>query len=792
MFNNYFKTAWRNLLHNKAYSLLNIFGLATGMAVALLIGLWAYYQYSFDRFLPGYQQLYQIRYRTHVNGVTGQTMATALPLGEVMKKNMPGIEYAVTTDWTAVHSLATGEKKLSLAGTMVGEDFLKMFGYTLIKGNAGSVLQDPYSIVLTASTAKALFGSADPINKIVKLDNQNDLKVTGILEDLPGNSTFQFNYLVPFSYYIAIQPWVKQATTNWENAFLTYIKLQPHVSYAQVEPALKGFLKKYHNNNETSELFMQPAKDWHLYSMFKNGVASGGLIDYVNMFCTIGLLVLIIACINFMNLSTARSEKRAKEVGIRKAVGSLRSSLIFQFLMEAILIAFAAGVLSILLVQFVLPSFNTLTQTNITIPYSNIFFWLMMIGYVLFTGLLAGSRPAFYLSSFDPVRVLKGAMKGVKQASLSRKVLVTLQFSCSIALIIGTIIIYQQIQYAKNRPIGLDINRLLITTGSADLDRNYPALKNELLQTGVVSSITKASAPVTELNAAVGIDDWQGKMPDETLVMNVVVVNDVEYFNTLGMQFSAGHNFSVNDSANMSSVILNEAAAKRLRLANPENQMISFWNGQQRVIGVVKDALMTSPFADASPTLFAFYPEFSRTASYFIYRISPSLNVHDAIAKLTPIFNKYNPSHPYQYQFADDNYAAKFNMELLIGKLAGLFAALAIFISCLGLFGLAAYMAEQRTKEIGIRKILGASVQQMWMLLSKEFVVLVMYSTLIASPVAYYYVRNWLQQYDYRINISPLVFVMAGAAAIVITIVTISFQAIKAATANPVKSLRTE
>jgi ABC-type antimicrobial peptide transport system permease subunit len=414
-----------------------------------------------------------------------------------------------------------------------------------------------------------------------------------------------------------------------------------------------------------------------------------------------------------------------------------------------------------------------------------------MIGYVLITGLLAGSRPAFYLSSFNAVKVLKGTMKTSGKASWPRKILVTLQFSCSVALIISTIIVYQQIQYAKNRPVGYNADRLLMTDVSPDLQKNYEALKNEMLQSGMVSSVTKASCPVTELWSWNIINDWQGKKPDEQMVAGTIAVSDVDYFKTLSMQITEGRNFTGSIGADSLSMIINEAAAKRMRLKEPLNQRIDWGLTAQRatVIGVVKDALMTSPFSNDAPTYFMFKPEYS---SSVMYRLSPTVNTHAAITKLTAIFNKYNPAYPYLYNFVDESYATKFQMETLIGKLAGLFAGLAIFISCLGLFGLAAYMAEQRTKEIGIRKVLGASVSQVWLLLSKEFIALVLISCVIASPVAFYFLQHWLQQYDYRITIAPFVFVTAGIAALIITIITISFQAIKAGLANPVESLRTE
>jgi ABC-type antimicrobial peptide transport system permease subunit len=791
MFKNYFKTAWRNLVKNKVYSALNILGLATGMAVALIIGLWVYYQYSYDRFLPGYENVYQVYYRTTGNDSIYTQNSVAYPLADVLKKDIPGIKYVAQTDWISSHGLVAGEKKLYENGAMAGSDFLKIFQYDLIKGSAENVLKDPYSIVLTESIAKALFGNEDPINKVVRIDNTNNLKVSGILKDIPKNSTFQFKYLVPFDYFMSNGGYGKQ----WgNNSYQTFVALQPNVSYAEIDPKIKYLLKKYDAADyavSKGEVFMYPLASKHLYSDFKNGIPAGGLIDYVKMFSIIGLLVLLIACINFMNLSTARSEKRAREVGVRKAVGSQRANLIFQFLIESLVITFAAFILSLLLLQLMLPAFNSLTQANISIPYNNIFFWCLMTGYVLITGLLAGCRPAFYLSSFNAVKVLKGAIITGGKASWPRKILVTLQFTSSVALIISTIVIYQQIQYARNRPVGYDANRLMMTDVSPDLQKNYEVLKNDMLQSGLVTGVTKASCPVTELWSWNDINNWPGKRADEQLFAGTVALSDADYFKTLGMRIIEGRNFIGDVGADSLNMIINEAAAKRMRLNDPVGQKIDWGQTAQpaTIIGVVDDALMSSPFSDHAPTYFMYHPAYG---SSIMYRLSPSVNTREAVAKLTTIFNKYNPAYPYLYKFVDESYAAKFQLETLIGKLAALFATLAIFISCLGLFGLAAYMAEQRFKEIGIRKVLGASAPQVWLLLSKEFIVLVLISCIVASPVAYYYLSNWLVQYSYRISIQPFVFVISGFTAMILTAITISFQAIRAAVSNPVKSLRTE
>jgi ABC-type antimicrobial peptide transport system permease subunit len=535
-----------------------------------------------------------------------------------------------------------------------------------------------------------------------------------------------------------------------------------------------------------SYVTLQPMQRWHLYSNYVNGQDKAGFLEYVKMFSIIGTLVLLIACINFINLTTARSEKRAREVGVRKAIGSQRKDLIIQFLSESFLLTFIAFLFSLLLVGLALPPFNALIQSNISIPLSNARFWLLMMGCVLTTSLIAGSRPAFYLSSFNPVKVLKGIRQTGRSASLSRKMLVVVQFSCSVALIISTLIIYRQIQYTKDRPTGYNINRLMRTYMNNDLTKNYTALKNELIRKGIAASVTTATSPATDIWWHTDIDHWPGKHAGETVEMGNIFTS-ADYFKTVGMQMKEGLDFT--SEYDSTSVIFNEAAIKRLRLKNPVGQKIIYGGKPYTIAGVVQDALMLSPFGTADPTMFHRFPDPQRI---LLYKLSPNIKTADALTQLTAIFNKYNPSYPFVYSFEDQNYAAKFSLESLIGRLSALFAVLAIFISCLGLFGLAAYVAEQRTKEIGIRKVLGASVQQVWLLLSRDFVVLVLISCLIATPVSFYFLQRWLMNYNYRIHIGAGVFVLSGLMALLITLATISFQSVKAAAAKPVNSLRAE
>ncbi|HEY4291304.1 MAG TPA: ABC transporter permease [Puia sp.] len=786
----YFKTAWRNILRNKVYSILNIAGLAAGMAVALLIGLWVCDQSSFDKFLPGYQQAYQVRFRYSDNGVIRTQPMMCIPLATALKTDIPEIAHTTMSFGWGDNDFTVGTRHVTINNMIAGEEFLEIFQFPIVKGNAKDALKDVYSIVLTESAAKALFGTSDVLNRQVRGPNGDNLRVTAVIKDLPKNSTMQFKSITSFSAF-ASGGWVKAAVNNWNHCFFTmYASLKPGVTYAQVEPKVRMLMQKYAPaayKTFQQQVVMQPMADWHLYTEFKNGYPSGGLIDYIRLFSIIGVLVLLIACINFMNLSTARSEKRAREVGVRKVMGSGRGGLIMQFLIESVTITFLSFGLSLLLVQLVLPSFNALVKTQIAIPYSSLVFWVLMISYVLVTGLLAGSRPAFYLSSFQPVKVLRGAMRVGRSATLPRKILVVLQFTCSIGLIISTVIIYQQIEYARNRPTGYDPNRLLTTYRWS----HYPALKQEALASGWISGMTRSLSQATEVDSHNVIDDWPGREPNEALNLAMNALADSDYFKTMGTPLVAGRNFTGNAAVDSTDVIVNESAVRRMRLKQPLNQIIT-WHlsnapNRLRIIGVAKDALTSNPFGEAEPTIFVFQPDWAYSLTF---RLAPTVNTRAALAGLQPIFQKYSPGYSFDYNFVDETYATKFTLELLIGKLAAIFAILAIFISCLGLFGLSAYMAEQRGREIGIRKVLGATVSQVLVLLSGDFILLVGLSCIIASPLAWYFSHRWLQGYYYRISIGPGVFVFSALVAMVITTGTIAFQAVRAAMMNPVHSLR--
>ncbi|NML21257.1 FtsX-like permease family protein [Pseudoflavitalea sp. G-6-1-2] len=789
MFRNFLKTAWRNIIRNKAYSTINVMGLAAGMAVALLIGLWVYEQYSYDKFFKDNDRIYRIQRNFYANGDTLTFKTVSLKLTDVLKAEIPEIEYIAESDWMGSHGLMVGDKKLYKRGGHTGSDFLKIFSYPLLQGNANSVLNDPFSIVLTESLAKALFGNEDPINKVVRFDNQNDLKVTGILKDLPANSTLQFSYLVPYDYINRTVPNAAERRQSFgNNNSQAFVKLKPGVTLEQVAGKIRNIEHTQTNNTNAmnSYVLFQPISRWHLYSNYVNGKDTAGFLTYVQIMSLIGVLILLIACINFVNLTTARSEKRAREVGVRKAIGSERKQLIIQFMAESLVLTIIGFAFAFVIVQMSLPAFNTMIEGKLSLPLSNPIFWLIMAGLIIFTTLIAGSRPAFYLSSFQPVKVLKGSISTGKRHSIFRRAMVVTQFSCSIALIIATIVIYRQIQHAKDRPSGYETSRLVEADKNDDLVKNYVAMRDELLQKRIVSDITTASSPATNLWWHSDVDQWPGKRAGETIEMGTVLVN-AGYFKTMGMRIVDGRNFT--GDYDTTSVVFNQTAIAQMRLKDPIGQMIEWQENKLHIAGVVNDALMISPFAAPEPMMFICVPEMHDNV---ICRIAPEKNMQEAIEQLGAVFNKYSPAYPFDYTFADANYADKFNLELLIGKLSALFAGLAIFISCLGLFGLAAYIAEQRTKEIGIRKVLGASVAQLWLLLCKDFIMLVMISCVIASPIALYFLQNWLDKYTYRVNIGYGVFFLAAGLALAIAVIVISFQAVKAALLNPVKSLKSE
>jgi len=781
------------LLKGKAYSAINILGLSIGMAVALLIALWIWDELTFDQYHKNHKQLAQVMTTQTFNGEMGTHQSIAMPLGnELRAKFGANFKHVSMASSNFGHVLAVGNKKISQQGMWVESKFPVMFSLNMLSGKL-SALDDPSSIMLSESVAKALFGKENPINKLVKLDNKESVKVSGVYEDLPNNTTLNdVKLLLAWDKYITTEPWLKNAMTQWGNhSFQTFVQLNDQVNFDKTSSKIKNasmiHLKEAVDGKE--ELVLQPMDNWRLYNDFKNGKPQGGRIQFVWLFSIIGFFVLLLACINFMNLSTARSEKRAKEVGIRKTVGSLRRQLIGQFLSESVLVALIAILFSIGIVQLLLPFFNGMADKNTSIPWSNLLFWVIIIGVTIFTGLISGSYPAFYLSSFEPIKVLKGTYRVGRFASLPRKVLVVLQFTVSITLIIGTIIVFQQIQFAKNRPVGYNRSGLItVDMTTPDLFGHYDAMRGDLLATGVVENMAESSSQSTEVNSNNTGFSWEGKDPNTLPLFGTIGVTH-EYGKTIGWTIKEGRDFSKTFATDSSALILNEAAVKLIGLKTVIGKNIKWNDKEYTVVGILHNMVMESPFSKAVPTIFLMSPEW---ASVITVRIKANSSIPDALPKIAKVFAKYNPGAPFDYQFTDEEYAKKFSDEERIGNLSMFFSILAIFISCLGLFGLASFVAEQRTKEIGVRKVLGATILNIWQMLSKDFALLVVISFLIAVPIAWFYLHEWLQRYEYKTDISIWVFVISGICAMVITMLTISFQAIKAALANPVKSLRTE
>lgn len=790
MFTNHLKVAWRLLLRNKGLSFINIFGLATGITFAILIGMWIHYEASYDKFHVNGDRIAMIWKHTYFNQQKGTQTATPLPLYDEMKTAYPEVKRATRLSWNNTFSVSVEDKKFKKDGQYVDPDFFEMFSFPIVKGDKKTALTDPYSVVISESLANALFGKSDPLGKTIRLNNDVDVKVSAVMQDIPSNSTLKADFFGPFEYLVNTNKFFQDNKSNWGNNFLmNAIELNEGVS-------MKAFSRKIENLNvekdrslKDMKLLLHPLFDLHLRNEYKDWQNTGGKYAYIKLFGLVGMFVLLIACINFMNLATARSEKRAREVGVRKAVGSTRSQLIYQFMCETMVTATIAFLLALLMVPLLLPLLKDLGFEHVRFDMNNGWLLLSVLGVALLTGIISGSYPALYLSSFAPVRVLKGLFKQGQGAVIFRKVLVVSQFAISVGLIISTVIVFQQINFARARSLGYDTNNLINIEMSKDLSKNFVPLKNELLQSGLIESVAKVSSPLTSIYNSWSDFSWTGKDPNEQQVLDVIMA-EWDFDKTVGLEFVMGRPFSKAYKTDSNAVILNEAALQMIGYKDPIGKTMKLGDDNITIVGIVKDMLIQSPFKPVNPTIILFNGQSAENNIYI--RLKENADVQKTVSFLQPLFEKYNPSFPFEYHFSDEQFDEKFRLEKQVGKLSAIFAGLAIFISCLGLFGLAAFMAERRTKEIGIRKVLGASLVQLWALLSKEFVWLVLGGCIIASPIAFWLMNDWLQGYDYRINISWTIFMVAALIAVAIALLTVSSQAIKASVASPVKSLRSE
>ena len=789
MLRNFFKIAFRNLLRNKGFSVINIAGLAIGMASAILILLWIQNELSYDRFHEKGDRIFTANNRDKFNGEVWAWNTTPKILGPTMKLEYPADVEDIARANSTTFLLSIGDKHLNSEGIFTDSGFLTMFSLPLLQGNASKALNEISDIVITQKLAQKLFGTDNALGKIIKIDSSDNFTVTGVLKDLPNNTAFDFEYLLPWSYMKKIN----QDDEYWgNNSIKTYILLKPGVSQTAFDAKIKNITINHTKNGDKSgtQVFTQRFGDRWLYNKSENGKYISGRLEMVKLFAVIAAFILLIACINFMNLSTARSEKRAKEVGIRKVVGAQKSGLVAQFIGESILLASFAGILAIIIVQLCLSPFNQLVGKELFIGYGNPLFWLFFLGFIFFTGFIAGSYPAFYLSSYQPVKVLKGTFKASHALVTPRKALVVLQFTFAIALIICTIIVEHQIQYAQARDLGYKKDQLVYTYMQGDVEKHYAAIKDELLSSGAAIAVTKSMSPITQRYSDGWGFSWADMKPGDEKTDFVRMASDADFVKTMGVTLLQGRDIDIkNYPGDSTAMLLNETAVKMMRFKNPIGQVVKTDGRDWRIVGVLKDFIYESPY-DKVQQLVVMGPASWFSTIHFKLNLARSTAASLKLAE--HVFKKYNPSYPFDYKFADESYALKFQDEQRIGTLAALFAGLTIFISCLGLFGLATYMAENRIKEIGVRKVLGASVASITTLLSKDFLALVIISFVIATPIAWWAMNRWLSIYTYRINIEWWVFAGAGLLSVLITLITVSYQSIKAAIANPVKSLRTE
>ncbi len=786
MFKNYLKIAWRNLLRNKSFSVLNIVGLSIGLTVTALIIMWINFDVGIDQFHDKKDRIYEVYNQYPVDGEIWTWNSTPKIMAPTIKKDYPEVESVSRFNYDDTFLFSVEDKRMKSTGTIVDPDFLNIFSFPLVEGSIASALEGVNSIVITETFAKKLFGDKAAMGKIVKVDNADIFKVTGILKDLPNNTGFNFEFLMPWA-YAHQRGWNNQHWGN--NSIATYVLLKEGTDYTAFSKKIKNLRERYDKDAPETVTYLYPWSRYWLYSEFENGEEVGGRIILIRMFGIIAAIILLLACINFMNLSTARSEKRAKEVGIRKVVGARKGALIAQFLGESILISFIAAALALVLLLLVLPYFGELVQRPLSLDMTNTPFWITGVIVVLFTGVLAGSYPALYLSGFKPSAVLKGTFKKINSPITPRKVLVVLQFSVAIILITASIIVTQQLQKVQDRQSGYSKNNLIYSMVEGDVGKNYTLIKNELLASGVVESITKTSSPITEGWSNSWGYEWKGKDVDDKTTIQRFNADDA-IAKTTGMEIIAGRDFDLGKyPTDSTAAIINESAAKLMNFEEPIGQVVRDNGVDWRIVGVVKDFILDSPFQKIDPMVIA-GAKFAHNVIHIKFKKKAATS--ESLAQTEAVFRKYNPEYPFNYEFVDQKYAKKFNSEKRTAQLINLFTLLTIFISCLGLFGLASYMAESRIKEIGIRKVLGASVRSIATLLSKDFLKLVLIAIVLAVPVSWYFMSKWLEDFAYRITISWWTFALAGIAALAIALLTVSYQAIKAAIVNPVKSLRTE
>ena len=790
MIRNYFKIAWRNLLHNKTFSLINIFGLALGMTCSLLIMLWLKDELNKDKFHANTKRLYRVMENQYYVGDISTFESSPGILAENIVKDIPEIEMASQVLWEEEPLFTVGDKFDKEKGRYVQKDFLRMFSFKLQKGNPATALARPDAVVIAKKLADKYFKGEDPIGKMIKIDGKDNVIVTGVLEDIPELSSLKFDFLMSYDIWFKKNDWAKEWGNNGPRCV---VLLKENTSVDKVNAKIKNYIKTK-NKDSNVELFLQNYGESYLYSKWDNAKQAGGRIEYVRTFSVVAIVILLIACINFMNLATARSLRRAREIGVRKVVGAGKRQLIAQFIGESMFVSFLAILISLLIVALILPSFNELTEKHLTIDLTNPSFLLILLGLTVFTGVISGSYPALFMSTLKPIVVLKGILKFKAGATYFRKGLVVFQFALSIILILGMIVVYRQINFIHNKNLGFGKEDLLYIPLEGGLSKNYMAFREELQKKPGIKNVTSAQHNPLQVGSSTQGVRWPGKDTTQLILFSSNPIN-YDYIKTMGIQLIAGRDFDPSYSLDTNNYLINEAAARKIGYKDPVGKELTMWGDKGTIIGLMKDFHHNSLHVPIEPLILRLYKQSwigdGGFWGHVIIRTEKG-KTREALASMETTFKKFNAGFPFKYYFTDDEIKNNYKAEHTVSKLSRYFAFLAIFISCLGLFGLVTFTAEQKTKEIGIRKVLGASVSGIVGMLSKDFLKLVLIATVIAFPVAWWMMHKWFLDFEYRIDIGWWVFVVAGITALLIALLTISFQSIKAAIANPVKSLRTE
>ena len=790
MFKLNFKIILRSIWKNKVSSIINVVGLAIGLAACLMLLLYVMYELNFDKQSKDSENVHVVM--TNVLDDKGKIFVTfngsTTAFAPVIKREIPEVKYISRMDYGNTGLIANGINGFKKKSKFAEPDILKMYDYKFIHGDPKTALKDPRSVILTESTAKTLFGSTDVLNKTVKYQEKENLTVTAVIKDLPENSSNRFDYLMPWSLYEILDEGARDL--NWSNfSFVTLVTLRPDANLDLVNKKIYEAIKR--NNREVSQPnFLFPLSKMHLYGKFEEGKSLGGDIEQIWLFTALAIGILLIACINFMNMATAKSEKRAKEVGIKKTIGANRRSLIMQFLAESMVLTLISVIIAIALIEAFMPIFNNLLNIKMSIPYFNSYIWLGLLSVILLTGLIAGSYPAFYLSSFNPTQSLKRNVEGRSFFSLSlRKLLVIGQFCFTIILIISTLVIYKQIQFIKNKPVGFDVNALVEMPQDGQLNEKFELLKTRLLKSGAVTNMYQSSVNLSHHGSNFTGIEWRGMPNPENKVLFNRVGTTYDYISTNGIKLISGRDFNKKYASDSSAILVSASAVKVMGLKKPVGEIVKMFDSNCTIIGVFDDYVWDSPYQSNNPMIVYFN---KGGTGAITMRLNENNNLQQNIETITSITKEINPAYPVEIKFMNSIYAEKLTKEKTLGLLSNLFGGLAIFISCLGLFGLLSYSAEQRTKEFGIRKVLGASVVSLMQLLSLSFVKMILVATVLAAPIAYYVMLKWLDNFEFHTTISWWIIALAALGTISITLLTVSYKAYRTAKSNPINALKYE